>query len=714
MKRHRARADIAFDHLLKTRYGDARYAPPDRLATRWLPGTAEELFAGRYGKKHHHHHHGHHNGDVPPALSIQSSVDDGETLRTGNGAELEEYVVARSLSEEAFEEYVVDRLPAPESTATSASLAEASPDPQQECNVDVLDVLATPTANRLSDNPPVAASPAAGAAPAPRAAPAPAEGAPMPAAPAATSTQASVAKPAGSTGSSEDDFIADMQSILSGQKVYDARSGTVTSREALKADPPAPAQKPTAEPPVSNGQAIFDKIAENMRYANAYDLGSVELDNRFGQFDRQWDEERQAEAARRKARADARRSAAGKAPPPKEAPTEEFLADLDTVRREALARTGAAEPQPNWEALAQSTATPESRELDPGAGTLWGDATSPDAAAFALDTGTGGQLNDAFVAQALKVSFANANDVNSYFAQFGQPSFVAWFNANAANKGPWAHRSLGTGAGVEANFTAIWDRIPQIFGTTNINLLQFLSLMSILINEVGGTLAPISERVGTKDHPGLAYAFDRIKDLKASYNTGSLNWSAFKCFNDADFIQAHGSKPKGAQLQNTTDARWKGDVWPSGFATDVDPSVNGFIMEADFYKFRGRGLIQSTWRSAYKDLIGFIQSYTGTQAAISSRTQQWTGLSQDKVASISSNADWDELFTQSSLEIPCVAIAQHNQRAGNYLALAGNAATLNGKDGGSIWNVGRRISGGSKYADLFRSRVIAVCNLIGN
>jgi hypothetical protein len=39
---------------------------------------------------------------------------------------------------------------------------------------------------------------------------------------------------------------------------------------------------------------------------------------------------------------------------------------------------------------------------------------------------------------------------------------------------------------------------------------------------------------------------------------------------------------------------------------------------------------------------------------------------------------------------------------------------LNGKNTGSIWRMGKSVSGGDGYADLFRRRVIAMCNLLGN
>jgi hypothetical protein len=239
--------------------------------------------------------------------------------------------------------------------------------------------------------------------------------------------------------------------------------------------------------------------------------------------------------------------------------------------------------------------------------------------------------------------------------------------------------------------------------------------MSILINEVGAKLAPVSELVGTKGHPGIAYAFDSIPNIKASYNDGGSNWTAYRCFNDPDFIAAHSAKALGGKLQKTTDARWSGHEYPqSDYPTSVDPSVSGFILEADFYKFRGRGLIQTTWRGAYLNLIRFIQGYTGTQAEITARRTAWAGMDPNKAANVSSNADWDALFMNTNLEIACVAIAQHSSGAGDYLALSGDMNVLNGKDKGSIWRMGRSISGSGTYADLFRQRVLAICNLLGN
>ncbi|MEG3165127.1 hypothetical protein U1701_11030 [Sphingomonas sp. PB2P19] len=96
---------------------------------------------------------------------------------------------------------------------------------------------------------------------------------------------------------SNDFFMADMQSILTGQKAYDATTRTMVPRsefphpaEARNDSPAAPASQPAPQVPAPGaGHEIFERIAQSMEYAGAYDLGSVEIENRFAQFDRERD-----------------------------------------------------------------------------------------------------------------------------------------------------------------------------------------------------------------------------------------------------------------------------------------------------------------------------------------------------------------------------------------------------------------------------------------
>lgn len=83
---------------------------------------------------------------------------------------------------------------------------------------------------------------------------------------------------------------ADLQSMLQ------PKAAAASAGAAPRSPPPEPAagaRAPAAAPPAtpsrtepSSEHAIFDRIAQNMRYATAYDLGSVDLERRFDDFDR--------------------------------------------------------------------------------------------------------------------------------------------------------------------------------------------------------------------------------------------------------------------------------------------------------------------------------------------------------------------------------------------------------------------------------------------
>jgi hypothetical protein len=87
-------------------------------------------------------------------------------------------------------------------------------------------------------------------------------------------------------------------------------------------------------PDAKNSQAIFDRIAQSMQYANAYNLGTMELANRFNDFDAMAD--LQAKAA---ARVPAAAPAPGAATAPRTGSqvepavdSEDFIRDLDAIR----------------------------------------------------------------------------------------------------------------------------------------------------------------------------------------------------------------------------------------------------------------------------------------------------------------------------------------------------------------------------------------------
>jgi len=312
-------------------------------------------------------------------------------------------------------------------------------------------------------------------------------------------------------------------------------------------------------------------------------------------------------------------------------------------------------------------------------------------------------ITAAQVAALNSAAFTFAEDVNTWTqARLGN-HFLTWFNSKLANKGPWKDVTIVDTPANQVGFHAFWNNIGLLTGGTTLSPFQFVALMGIFANECRANFKPVAERIGRTGFPGLTYPFDAIPDLKRSYNTLAGNRNAQQCFTNARFNTAHSGKPLGARLRNTGDARWAGTSYPRDVPFDNDPALTGYVMEADFMKFRGRGFIQTTGRSNYAKLIKYVQGYDGDNNVIDFYQAQWTGLSVDDIAFTTSNEDWDRLFQETDLIIAAKAINLHNAAAGNYLALAGDPDA-------AILNMGKRISGGNEYAAKYRNRMEALIN----
>ena len=308
-----------------------------------------------------------------------------------------------------------------------------------------------------------------------------------------------------------------------------------------------------------------------------------------------------------------------------------------------------------------------------------------------------GEISLDFIENQGNTIVSSSAAIDQFFAaRQGGASFIQWFNQNVGNRDAWLHKRIPASPECAAHFKTFWDGATDVFGNAP-NMVQFICLMSIFINEVGGDLVPIQEKVGLQSHPGIAYAFDRIRNLKQSYNTMAGNRTAFDLFRDQTYRAAHGKKALAERFASPSDVdpAWKGEVWPGDFPTSTDPEQTGFLLEADFYKFRGRGLIQTTGRANYLKLIEFVKQYHGTDTVIREFADRWATTEPDTVATTSSNDDWHSLFMSPSLELAREAIKLHNKASGNYLNLAvADPATLTalGSQPGSIFRMGKRIS----------------------
>ncbi len=294
-------------------------------------------------------------------------------------------------------------------------------------------------------------------------------------------------------------------------------------------------------------------------------------------------------------------------------------------------------------------------------------------------------------------TFTFAEDVDNWCQSRLKSHYLTWFNKNLAGKGAWASVTVLDTPANQVGFHAFWNNIGTLTGSTATPL-QFLSLMGIFANECRADFKPVAERMGRAGFPALTYLYDAIPGVKKSYNTLPANKTAQACFRNAAFNTAHGDKPLGARLRNTTDARWAGPAYPRDVPFDNNAAITGYVMEADFMKFRGRGFIQTTTRGNYVKIIQYIQAYTGDNNVIDFYQARWAGQTPDNIAYTTSNEDWDRLFQETDLIIAAEAIRLHSESAGNYLALTGDPDK-------AIRNMGKRISGGDAYAATYRDRM---------
>ena len=337
-----------------------------------------------------------------------------------------------------------------------------------------------------------------------------------------------------------------------------------------------------------------------------------------------------------------------------------------------------------------------------------------------------GQTNStgisSFIDRFGSVRFRNSNDINRFFAENSQsPDFMHWFKDNIGGRSYWRERSLRNISQQDAqSFNMVWDKIPYLFRgreeNYTINLFQFFGLVSIMINEVGSRFTPIRER------GSLSYMFNTIipaterrpQRRKTSYNNPRNNMTAYQLFNDEHFLRAHSGMPHYNLVANTSNRAWHGTEYPRGIVTR--PSTAGIIAEADFYKFSGRGLIQTTWSRSYIRLIEHTLSYNGNNPIILEYKNEWQqSLNQHRslriIASQTKNSDWDRLFMETQNEFACIAVYKFQEHRNRFLEeIEVDARRLQGNRIGSLYYIGYKVGGRESYGNKVKNRCLQMMN----
>lgn len=248
--------------------------------------------------------------------------------------------------------------------------------------------------------------------------------------------------------------------------------------------------------------------------------------------------------------------------------------------------------------------------------------------------------------------------LQSNIIRVGTVPFVQWFNTALRASAPslYPHRLD------EQGFDTVFLHMRELTLGHGLTPFEFVGLFCIFYNETGGTLRSLAELGGP------AYCFGTNGGAKASYNS-----------------RANGNRKAGDQLLEAGAigpeevAQWNGTVWP-------DPPKDGPLwraaLECDFFKYRGHGLCQITWRAGHKLYVEPVLNVDidtlSTQELDDSMTRDPECYS--RAAAL--------FFHDPSWAGPAFAAT----RSGNYNAL------------------GRKVSGSATYAMTFEKRCRVLLN----
>lgn len=307
-----------------------------------------------------------------------------------------------------------------------------------------------------------------------------------------------------------------------------------------------------------------------------------------------------------------------------------------------------------------------------------------------------------------------------------QSSFRDFFNKFCSKQNHWGVTSANKQATIVAvpeadnRLSIIFTpgNIKAVTGQNDISIFQFLIMTSIMLNETGGSFI-----LATGEYGSAKYMFSYNPSIpKVSYNCAKSynktacstlgNKSAYDLFHDPIFMnvpaRASMYKPK-----NINDPLWQGYTYPT-----TEPEGNnkhdsgksnypilGIIGECDFYKFRGRGVIQLTGRGNYKKWLEYINANKTTipfNSDSGSIINAWGSSSIEDIATKITNIELDKLFSDNAL-----AILVFKTHSSNKALVEMYSVDSPDKFIDLAFAYGKSI-GGTKYGTLFANRVFEI------